>query len=241
MTVQGKVVLITGGSEGIGKAAAELLSSKGAKVAIAARSLDTLTEVAATLTDGYAVRVDMTNEQSIKDMIRDVHEHYGTIDILINNAGRAVRANALDIDIEDFKEIMELNVYGPLRALQAVVPLMKAEGGGMVLNISSNVSKMTLPMIGAYAATKYALNGLMLTAREELKEDGIIVGIMHPGLTDTKFGENAIKKDAPDYARPSGMKADSAEDVAHKILESIEHEPAEQYMSEEIERMYSRA
>jgi short-subunit dehydrogenase len=174
-------------------------------------------------------------------MIRDVHEHYGTIDILINNAGRAVRANALDIDIEDFKEIMELNVYGPLRALQAVVPLMKAEGGGMVLNISSNVSKMTLPMIGAYAATKYALNGLMLTAREELKEDGIIVGIMHPGLTDTKFGENAIKKDAPDYARPSGMKADSAEDVAHKILVSIEHEPAEQYMSEEIERMYSRA
>ena len=239
MTVEDKVILITGGSEGIGKVTAELLDTKGAKVAIAARSKDKLDEIAGGFKDGLAVQVDMTDPASITAMIDAVQKHYGRIDILINNAGQSVLAPVIDIDIEDFKKIMELNVYGPLRAMQAVVPIMKAQGGGMIINISSNVSKMAIPMLGAYAATKYALNGLTLTARNELAPDGIVVSLVHPGATATAFGQNAIRSSKAVFNRPAGMEADPPEAVAEKIVEAINKQPAEQYMSKEIEQRFS--
>ena len=239
MIVTGKVVLITGGSEGIGKVTAELLSREGAKVAVAARSKDKLDDVAAGLEDGLAVQVDMTDPTSITAMIETVHRHFGRIDILVNNAGQALRAPVTEIDVEDFKRLMELNVYGPLRAMQAVVPVMKAQGGGMIVNISSNVSKMAIPTIGAYAATKYALNGLTLTARNELASEGIVVSVMHPGATATAFGQNAINRMPASAGRPGGMEADPPEAVADKILEAIREQPAEQYMSKEVERQFS--
>jgi short-subunit dehydrogenase len=239
MKLNDQVVLITGGSEGIGKATAELLDRHGARVAVAARSKDRLDQVVAGLKDGLAVPTDMTQPQSISDMIKTVQDHYGRIDILINCAGQAVRAPVLDIKVDDFKKIMQLNVYGPLLALQAVAPGMKAQGGGMVVNISSNVSKMALPGLGAYAATKYALNGLMLTARNELADDGIVVTVMHPGLTATDFGKHAIKLSEVKFDVPAGMQADSPEMVAKKILEAITNEPAEQYMSEAVRQQFS--
>ena len=239
MVVKNSVVLITRASEGIGKATAELLSSKGAKVALAARSKDKLEQLAAKLNDAFAVTVDMTVPNSITEMIDRVLEHYGRIDILINNAGQALRAPVLKVSIDDFKKIMELNVYGPLLALQAVVPIMKSQGSGMIVNVSSNVSKMAIPGIGAYAATKYAINGLMLTARNELAADGIVVSIMHPGLTATRFGQNSISSKENKFSAPAGMQADAPQIVAEKILESIANEPAEQYMSQSIEEHFS--
>jgi short-subunit dehydrogenase len=239
MVIKDKVVLITGASEGIGKATAELLHSNGAKVAVAARSKDKLEELAVRLENSFVVPVDMTVPESISNMVEQVHTHYGRIDILINNAGQALRAPVTDIKVDDFKKIMELNVYGPLRALQAVVPIMKSQGGGMIVNISSNVSKMAIPGIGAYAATKYALNGLMLTARNDLASEGIVVTLMHPGLTATNFSENSIRNSDKQFNRPVGMQADTPEMVAEKILEAITNEPAEQYMSKEIEMRHT--
>jgi len=235
MKVNNSVVLITGASEGIGRATAKLLSSKGAKVAIAARSKDKLDILLNELSDGLTVQVDMTKPLSIQQMVKSVNDHYGRIDILINNAGQALRSPVVDIKIEDFQKIIDLNLYGPLLALQAVVPLMKKQGGGMVLNISSNVSKMSIPGIGAYASTKYALNGLMLTARNELASEGIVIGLMHPGRTATSFGENAIKGSSYEFHSPAGMQADTPEVVAEKILEAIINQPAEQYVSKEAE------
>lgn len=181
MDVNGKVVLITGASEGIGAATARLLAARGAKVALAARSIDKLNEVAGELGDGFAVRVDMTQHASITAMVDAVVENYGRIDVLVNNAGRALRARVADVNVADFQSIVDLNVYGPLLAMQAVIPQMRKQGGGSIVNVSSNVSKMAISTIGAYAATKYALNGLTLTARGELADDGIIVTVMHPG------------------------------------------------------------
>lgn len=239
MVVKEKVVLITGASEGIGKATAELLSSKGAKVAVAARSKDKLDNLAASFEDGFAVVADMTDAKSIKNMVDAVHEHFGRIDILINNAGQALRSPVVDIKVDDFKKIVDLNVYGPLLALQAVVPIMKRQGGGTIINVSSNVSKMSIPGIGAYAATKYALNGLMLTARNELASENIVVTLMHPGLTATNFGKHAMHSSDVTFNRPAGMQGDTPQMVAEKILEAIDRQPAEQYMSKEIEQQYS--
>jgi short-subunit dehydrogenase len=127
--------------------------------------------------------------------------------------------------------------------MQAVIPHMRAQGGGSIVNVSSNVSKMAIPTIGAYAATKYALNGLTLTARGELAEAGIIVTLMHPGLTATNFGRNAVvdqsMASAPPPSGGSNVTPDTADDVAERILDAITNGPAEQYMSPEMEQRFA--
>lgn len=243
MDVDGKVVLITGASEGIGAATARLLAARGAKVAVAARSIDKLNEVTGELGDSFAVRVDMTQPASITAMVDAVVENYGRIDVLVNNAGRALRARVADVDVADFQSIVDLNVYGPLLAMQAVIPHMREHGGGSIVNVSSNVSKMAIPTIGAYAATKCALNGLTLTARAELADDAIVVTVMYPGQTATNFGKNATVDAAMASAAPpsggSNTSPDTAEDVAQQILEAIVNGPAEQYMTPKMEQQFS--
>jgi NAD(P)-dependent dehydrogenase (short-subunit alcohol dehydrogenase family) len=232
MAINGKVVLVTGASEGIGAATARLLGARGAKVALAARSLDKLNSLADEFDDSLAVQADMTRPESITAMVDATIEHYGRIDILVNNAGRALRARVADIKIADFQALVELNVYGPLLAMQAVIPHMRRQGGGSIVNISSNVSKMAIPTIGAYAATKYALNGLTLTARNELADDGIVVTLMHPGQTATNFGKNAmVDQSMASATPPSGgpnTTPDAPDAVAERIVEAIIDGPAEQ-------------
>jgi short-subunit dehydrogenase len=128
-------------------------------------------------------------------------------------------------------------------ALQAVVPHMREQGGGSIVNVSSNVSKMAIPTIGAYAATKNALNGLTLTARGELATDGIVVTVMYPSQTATNFGKNATVDQSMATAPPpsggSNTTPDTAQDVAEQILAAIINGPAEQYMSPEMEQRFT--
>ena len=240
MDVNGKVVLITGASEGIGEATARLLAARGAKVAVAARSMDKLNALTGVLEDSFAVEADMTQPASITAMVDSVVERYGRIDVLVNNAGRALRASVAEVKIADLQNIIDLNIYGPLLAMQAVIPHMRAQGGGSIVNISSTVSKMAIPTIGAYAATKYALNGLTLTARGELAGDGIVVTLMHPGQTATNFGKNAtVDQSSASAPPPSGGSTptpDTAQDVAERILAAITDGPAEQYMNSQSEQ-----
>lgn len=227
-----KIVLITGGSAGIGKVTAEMLYKQGYKVAIAARTMSKLAEVTKHFPEMFAVEVDMTLPESIQQMVTKVIDHYGQLDILINNAGQGLRAPVTDVKLADFEYIMKLNVYGPLLALQAVIPQMKIQGRGQIINVSSNVSKMAIPGLGAYAATKYALNGLMLTARNELAEHNISVSLMHPRLTATEFANNALSYTNSTFQPiPNFTERDSPEAVALKILEAIKNNPAEQFMT----------
>ncbi len=146
----------------------------------------------------------------------------------------AARSEDKTINLDLYRQIIELNLFGPLHTMQAVVPKMQAQGGGVIINISSNVSKMAIPGIGAYASTKYALNGLSLTARNELAADNIRVVLFHPGRTSTDFGKNALVEENMRNWRPGGNQSmpepDSAEAVAHKILEAAITEPAEMGM-----------
>ena len=243
MDVKGKIVLVTGASEGIGAATASALTDRGAKVALAARSIDKLNELASELEDSLAVPVDMTEPESITAMVEAVIEHYGRLDVLVNNAGRALRVPISEVKIVDFQNIINLNLYGPLLAMQAVIPHMREQGGGSIVNVSSNVSKMAIPTIGAYAATKYALNGLTLTARGELADEGIVVTVMYPAQTATNFGRNAMvdqsMASAPSPSGGSNATPDTAHDVALRILEAITDGPAEQYMSPEMQKRFT--
>ncbi len=246
MDVNGKVVIVTGASSGIGLAAARLLTQHGAKVALVARSIDKLNALSAELKDSFVYTADMRDEVAVRKMIEAVQQHYGRIDILINNAGQGMGMPIEHADLTMYREIIELNLIGVLVAMQAVIPVMRAQGGGQIINISSAVSKMAIPNLGTYASTKYALNGLSLTARNELEKDHISVSIVHPGRTATDFGKNAINEQRPSGqpaesnrggyvpqpgAPPADMPApDTAEQVAETILEAIHSEEAEVYV-----------
>jgi short-subunit dehydrogenase len=228
MDLKDKIVIITGASQGIGLAAARHLSDKGAKVVLAARSSDIINELEKELPNSLAIVTDMLKPSDIKKMIKQTLKKYGRIDILINNAGQGAYGPVETININHYKQIMDLNVYSVVRAMQEVIPIMRKQGGGMIVNISSQVTKMHIPELSAYSSTKYALNSISLTARQELEKDNIIVSLVEPKMTATNFIKNVIG-DRPDWS-DSGRQTqdiDSAEKVAGVIAEIIKSGEAE--------------
>src|SRR5207237_7691199 len=127
--------IVTGASSGIGLETAKLLSQGGARVALVARSKEKLEKLAQELKDSFVVAADMSREQEVRDMVKTVHGHYGRVDILINNAGRGYDALIEKIDITQFRELIELNLISPLSAMQEVIPIMKTQGGGTIVNV----------------------------------------------------------------------------------------------------------
>jgi len=228
MQINDKVIIITGASQGIGLSTAKLLASQGARVVLAARSEDKLKALEAEIPGSYAVVTDMRKPEDIQHLIQATIEKFGRVDVLINNAGQGSYGSVESINIDDYKQIMELNVYGALRAMQAVIPIMRKQGGGMIVNISSMLSKMAIPELAAYASTKYALNALSLTARAELEKDHIVVSSVLPKMTATAFAENAVGE-RPDFSLQDGAlpEVDSPEKVAGQIAEIIQSEVVE--------------
>lgn len=244
MNIQDKVIIVTGASMGIGLATARELSKRGAKVVLAARSLAILEKVAKELPGSMPIETDMSDPVSIKNMLAETVKKYGHVDVLINNAGRGIYGAIENVNIDEYRKIIDLNVVGVLVAMQEIIPIMRKQGGGMIINISSMVSKNYFPFLGAYASTKYALNALSLTAREELKNDNIIVSVMHPTMTDTDFGKNSVKSDEVAKTMESRVREgmptpDSAEYVAKRIAHSIESEEAEVYAHDEMKPQVS--
>jgi len=227
MEIKNKIAIITGASGGIGLAVAKILSQNGAQVVLAARSTDKLKKLEKEIPNSYAITADMRREKDIKNLIKETQEKFGRIDILINNAGQGLYSSVEQTNIDDYHDIMELNVFGLLLAMQEVIPIMRQQNGGLILNVSSMVSKNYFPNLAAYASTKYALNALSLTAREELKKENIIVSVFHPKMTATDFGKNVKGVSYSSGAGWPGMQVDSAEMVADGIVELIESEEPE--------------
>lgn len=230
MEIKDKVVIITGASSGIGLSTAKLFSKHGAKVAAAARSIDKLKDLVSEMPDSIAIQTDMRDEIQIRDMVKEVKEHYGRIDILINNAGQGMHVPVEHTNLKDYRSIFELNVVSVIAAMQEVIPIMRAQGGGVIINISSGLTTRITPTVGPYASTKYALNAITLTARLELEKDNIKAGLVIPGITATDFFKNTIRLTAPgNVLHPNYMTGDPPEHVAEKILEAVRTEAAEVY------------
>jgi short-subunit dehydrogenase len=235
MDIAEKVVLITGASSGIGLATARLLAQKGAKLALAARSAEKLTQLASELPDAIAVPTDLRDEAAVRQMVAQTHEHYKRIDILINNAGQGLTVPIEKMNIDTYRSIFELNVISVIVAMQEVIPIMRAQGGGVIINISSGTSKIpperyggTNP-VGPYAYTKYALNAITLIGRQELAADNVSLGLVYPGVTETNFYNNLAEGRKPASTPGGATSVESAESVAEKILEAVETQAAEVY------------
>ncbi len=235
MNIADKVVIITGASSGIGLATARLLAAHRAKVALAARSRDKLSQLAAELPDSFAIPTDMRSEKDIRNMTEKVLRHFGRIDVLINCAGRGYDAPLEQIEIDKYRGLFELDVVGPLIAMQLVIPIMREQGGGTIVNISSGTSLMYLPNMSAYSSVKRALNSITLTAREELAKDNIVVSVVYPYMTLTDLDKNMFGVESGDFQQFEAEvdanlpPPDSAEYVAARILQVIETEEPEQF------------
>ena len=157
----------------------------------------------------------------------------------INNAGQGYYSSLEKTDLDIYHHIFDLNLMGPLIAMQQVVPIMRKQGQGAIINISSGTALMHLPNLGVYSSSKRALAGLSLTAREELKNDNIVVGVVYPYITLTNFGKNTIRNLQSEKKLQQGdpIPGDTAEYIAQKILEGIENGDAEIFAHDWMKKM----
>ena len=237
MQIEDRVFIVTGASSGIGRATAIALSDHGAKVALLARSSDALQELALRLPGSLPVTVDMTQFERVREAISAVHRQFGRIDGLVNNAGRSYAATVEEIDPVLFDEIFHLNVLGPIVAMQAVIPLMRAQGGGSIVNINSGTALMTIPQYSVYSSSKRALTGFSLTARAELDKDRIVVSEIYPFITATNFGKNRMGNPAGGGPSSDYAAGDKPEFVAGLILQAIEEGQAQYFANDRLRKM----
>jgi short-subunit dehydrogenase len=221
MEFTGKVVVVTGASMGIGEAIAQVFAGQGASVVLLSR--DSSRAEAARNRVGFVERTaafscDIRHSEEIDRVLGLTLHHFQRIDVWINNAGHGLIDSVPEMDMAACHEMFETNFFGAVTAMQKVIPIMKQQGGGTIVNISSVAGHVPLPFHGAYSATKFALNALGKAARVELKKDGIHVMTVCPGYVRTAFGENAIRGHELKKVRPASMRGISAERVAQATL-----------------------
>jgi NAD(P)-dependent dehydrogenase (short-subunit alcohol dehydrogenase family) len=222
--IRNAVVVVTGASSGIGEATARAAARSGARVVLLARRKDRIDALAAELGHALAVPCDVTRTEQVQHAVQTAIETFGRVDVLVNNAGQGLHATIEDIGIDDFRELLNLNLVAPLIMMQAVIPVMRRQGGGIIVNISSGATLATYPGSAAYTSSKSALNMLSSVARLELADVGIAVSVMHPSITATEFygsvksgldSAKAQEADTVSFAHPPEL-------VAETILGLIE-------------------
>jgi short-subunit dehydrogenase len=227
---RGRVALVTGASSGIGQATARVFAGAGLRVAFCARRKDRLDELAAELTargsEVTAHAVDVTDALAVRAMVDEVVARWGRLDVLVNNAGRGLAATVEQTTAAELRALMELNVVAVLGATQAALPVMRRQGSGHIVNVSSIVGRRAVPYRAAYSATKFALGALSEALRVELTGTGIRVTLVYPIRTiRTEFAEVEVQK-VP--WRPMGP-VQSAERVARSILRCVRRPRPEVY------------
>ncbi|MCK4745833.1 MAG: oxidoreductase, partial [Bacteroidales bacterium] len=178
---------ITGASSGIGKATALQLIGEGHKVYGAARRIEKMEDLVNA--GGHALQMDVTSEEEIVDAVNQIIEENGRIDVLINNAGYAIYGAVEDTTLEDARRQFDVNIFGLARITQLVLPHMRSQNSGKIINVSSMGGKIYTPLGAWYIATKHALEGWSDCLRIETKEHGINVVVIEPGIIQSEFGD----------------------------------------------------
>jgi NAD(P)-dependent dehydrogenase (short-subunit alcohol dehydrogenase family) len=196
--LEGKTVLITGGSRGLGLVLAREFAEEGARVAICARDCAELGRAREDLASRgarvFAFPCDVTDRAQVKELVEVVTDHFGGIDVLVNNAG-VIQVGPLEVmTLEDFEQAMAVHFWGPLYATCAVLPQMRARRDGRIVNISSIGGRVGIPHLVPYSASKFALVGLSDGLRAELAKDNVVVTTVCPGLMRTGSPRNATFK-----------------------------------------------
>jgi short-subunit dehydrogenase len=225
MSGQQKTAFLTGASSGIGKATALALKKAGYRVIGTSRKA-----TPGEIRDGIRlIACDVTSEASVADAVAAAHAELGRIDLLINNAGFGIVGAAEESSIEQVRALYDTNVLGVVRVTNAVLPIMRAQGSGRILNVGSGLGFIPAPFNTHYSATKHALEGYSESLDHEVRGFGIRVLVIEPGTTATSFEASSVPADAPlkDYDRlrvgynVAYAKAMEAADTAQSVADTI--------------------
>jgi short-subunit dehydrogenase len=228
MQVEGKRVLITGASSGIGSALASVLARKRATLVLTSRRHDRLEEVAKRIADAFphsptplALPCDVTDRENVRGLAERCVDHLAGIDIWINNAGISVYGDTEKTTMDDFHSVMSVNFFGAVHCMLEVIPLMKRQGEGLIVNIASVAAKHGVPYLGVYCASKAALEAVSQSLRAELSGTGVSIMLVYPGYTQTDIFRN--EKNVGGGRRPRGPFAPASK-VAEAIVRAMERE-----------------
>lgn len=221
-TFQDKVVIVTGASSGIGKALAGVFSQAGATVVLAARNEEKLREVAQSLPhENLVVPTDVSNEGACRNLVDRTMEHFGKIDVLINNAGISMRALFNDMDLDVLRRVMDINFWGTVYCTKFALPHV-LKNRGSIVGVSSVAGYRGLPGRTGYSSSKFAMHGLLETIRTEHLKDNLHVLIVCPGFTNTNIRNIALDPEGKAQGETplDESKLMPAEEVAQRILKS---------------------
>jgi len=221
MSLKDKTAIVTGGTKGIGRAIAEALLREGASVCITARHIDGADRAFADLHDeatghAFVFPCDVREYEQVQSLIDYVVKHLGGFDILINNAGIGIFETVEDTSPEDFRSVLETNLFGVFYCCHAAIPVMKKRGGGYIINISSLAGANPHAQMAAYNASKFGLNGFSEALMQEVRHDNIKVSYIMPGSVNTEFGGDS----------PSGEKSWqlTPHDIARVVVDLLHHD-----------------
>ena len=231
-----KIFVVTGASSGIGKAIAIEAAKQGANVALAARNIDKLNDVAKVIegfgTKALPVKTDVSNREDAKNLIEKTIENFGKIDVLVNNAGVSMRAMFDQLDLDVFEKVMNINFMGTVYCTKyAIEHILKQKGS--IVGVSSVSGYTPLPARTAYCSSKYAMYGFLTTLRIENIKRGLHVLIAHPGFTESEIRKHALLADGREQGNTPRKeeKMMTSEEVAIRILKGIKKRKRVQIMS----------
>ena len=231
MDMDGKVVVVTGASMGIGEAIAKIFADEGASVVLLSR--DAARGEAARLRVGHtdrtlALACDVRNREEIDRALALTLRRFDRVDVWVNNAGVGIRDTVADMQASAVRELFETNFFGAIACMQAVIPAMRKAGGGTIVNISSVAGHLPVPSMALYSASKFAMNALGKAARLELKRDHIHVLTVCPGYVNTDFGAHVVAdRQGRSNVRPQSVRGITAERVARATYRGYRSEKRE--------------
>ncbi|MGZ3749604.1 MAG: oxidoreductase, partial [Pseudobdellovibrionaceae bacterium] len=223
-----KVAIVTGATSGIGEATANLLTTLGYRVFGTSRRADSGQKKL----QFELLSLDVTYDQSVNTLVKEVINRAGRIDLLVNNAGFGVVGGAEESSIEQSRKIFETNVFGPIRMIKAVLPYMREQGEGRIINVSSVLGKIPAPFMALYAATKHAIEGYSESLDHEIRAFNVRSVLIEPAFTKTNFEQNSVVADSvlPIYekgrngmiqtSKQAMMTGDPADVVANAIVKA---------------------
>lgn len=220
MNLEGRVAIVTGGTRGIGRGITEALVREGIHVSISARSrneIDETVEALLAIGKGRAMGVvcDVRDHSQVKAFFERTMQELGRLDILVNNAGIGKFQTVEEMSPEDFRGILETNLFGVFYCCHEAIPVMKKNGGGYIINISSLAGTNAHPRMAAYNASKFGLNGFSEALMQEVRHDGIKVSYIMPGSVNTEFGGDTPSDDKNWQLVPA--------DIARVVVDLLHH------------------
>ena len=231
MELQGKVVVVTGASMGIGEEIARAFLHRGASLVLASREQGRVEEARRRIGAGehnsLAIACDVRERGQIDNLVQQTLQRFGRIDVWVNNAGYGLVDSVERMNMAECRRMFDTNLFGAVECMQAVIPVMKRQRSGAIINISSVAGHIAVPYMAAYGATKHALNCFSKAARLELREAGIDVITICPGYVKTSFSENAVRGHEDRQVAENVKRGISPERVAHAVLHAYERRSRE--------------